>query len=59
MNLRQHGPDPRTVYPIGSGARDRLGTDESQETTERWQEGGEGTSRLEEGRGQRQLSPAR
>lgn len=49
MDLRKHGPDPR--------ARARLGRDGSRETSEKWQEGGEGRSRLEERQGQRQLSP--
>lgn len=39
MELRKHGPDPRAVYPTGSGARARLGRDGSRETTEKWQEG--------------------
>lgn len=52
MDLRKHGPDPRAVYPTGS-----VGRDGSRETTEKWQEGGEGRSRLEERKGQRQLSP--
>lgn len=57
MDLRKHGPDPRTVYPTGSTARARLGRDGSGETTEKWQERGEGRSGLEERQGQRQLSP--
>lgn len=56
-DLRKHGLDPRTVDPTGSGARARLGRDGSREATEKWQEGGEGRSRLEERQRQRQLSP--
>lgn len=59
MNLRERGPDPRTAYPTGSSARTRLGRDGSGEATERWQERGEGRSRLEERWVQRQLSPTR
>lgn len=55
-DLRKQGPDPRTVYPTGSGARARLGRGGSRENTEKWQEGAEGRSRLEERQGQRQLS---
>lgn len=57
MDLRKHGPDPRTVYPTGSSARARLGRNGSRETTEKWQERDEGRSRPEERQGQRQLSP--
>lgn len=57
MNPRECGADPRTVCPTCSGASTRLGRDEAGETTERCQEGGEGRSRFEERRGQRQLSP--
>lgn len=53
MDLRKHGPDPRTVYPAGSGARARLGKDGSRETTGKCQERGEGRNRLEERQGKR------
>jgi len=58
MNLSECGADARSVCPTGSSAGARLGRAESGVTAEKWWEGGEGRRRLEEGWGQRQLSPA-